>query len=266
MISHLFFQVFFTFTITMAVDNCSTNDRMMWYLLIKLNRDDPILCGQLFHIHCCAHMVNLIIKEGMTVISDGIVKIRESVVFWTGSCKRMRSLKNLLVVQMLNMIKKSVLDCPIRWNFSYLMISYTLQYKNVFVRLKNIDGQYKCCPTEEDWQFAIILEENLKSFYNVTELFSRTQYPTSNVFLQHMCEIKLSLQYWLLSPCNRIQHMTHLMLLKFDKYWQDMSGILGVACIFDPRYKKKFIEYYFSMVYGDEKELYVVKVVTFCRN
>ncbi|KAH9757651.1 polypyrimidine tract-binding protein [Citrus sinensis] len=33
-----------------------------------------------------------------------------------------------------------------------------------------------------------------------------------------------------------------------------MSGILGVACIFDPRYKKKFIEYYFSMVYGGVKE------------
>ena len=41
--------------------------------------------------------------------------------------------------------------------------------------------------------------------------------------------------------------------------------ILGVACIFNPRYKKKFIEYYFSMVYGGVKELYVGKVVTLCR-
>ena len=59
--------------------------------------------------------------------------------------------------------------------------------------------------------------------------------------------------------------MAQLMLLKFDKYWQDMSEILGVACIFDPKYKKKFIEYYFSMVYGGVKELYVGKVVTLCR-
>ncbi|KAH9736340.1 protein kinase domain-containing protein [Citrus sinensis] len=44
-----------------------------------------------------------------------------------------------------------------------------------------------------------------------------------------------------------------------------MSGILGVACIFDLKYKKKFIEYYFSMVYGGVKELYVGKVVTLCR-
>jgi len=67
------------------------------------------------------------------------------------------------------------------------------------------------------------LEENLKSFYDVTELFLGTKYPTANVFLQHVCEIKLSLQDWLLSPCDRIQHMAQLMLLKFDKYWQDMS-------------------------------------------
>ena len=78
----------------------------------------------------------------------------------------------------------------------------------------------------------------MKSFYDVIELFSRTQYPTSNVFLQHVCEIKLSLQDCLLLPCDRIQHMAQLML-KFDKYWQDMSGILGVACIFYPRYKKE---------------------------
>ena len=138
------------------------------------------------------------------------------------------------------------------------MISIVLQNKNVFVRLKHIDGQYKCLFGEEDWQFATILEENLKSFYDVTELFSGTQYPTLNVFLKHVCEIKLSLQDWLLSPCDKIQHLAQLMLLKFDKYWQDMSGILGVAYIFN---FCKFIEYYFSMVYGDDKELYVGKVV-----
>ncbi|KAH9802607.1 BED-type domain-containing protein [Citrus sinensis] len=250
---------------SVTVDNCSANDRMMEYLLIKLNKDDLILRGQLFHIRCCAHILNLIVKEGMTVISDGIAKIRESVVFWTGSCKRKEKFEEFASRSNVKYDKQLVLDCPTRWNSIYLMISSALQYKNIFLRLKDIDGQYKCCPSEEDWQFAIILEENLKSFYDVTELFSGTKYPTTNVFLQHVCEIKLSLQDWLLSPCDRIQHMAQLMLLKFDKYWQDMSGILGVACIFDPRYKKKFIEYYFSMVYGGVKELYVGKVVILCR-
>ena len=36
-------------------------------LIIKMH-------GQIFHILCCAHILNLIVKEGMNVISDGIVK------------------------------------------------------------------------------------------------------------------------------------------------------------------------------------------------
>lgn len=39
---------------------------------------------------------------------------------------------------------------------------------------------------------------------------------------------------------------------KFDKYLHDMSGILSVACIFYPTFKIKLVEYYFSMIYGDD--------------
>ena len=67
----------------MIVDNCSANDCIMEYLLIKLNRDDLILHRKLFHIRCCAHILNLIVKQGRGVINDGIAKFCASVVFWT---------------------------------------------------------------------------------------------------------------------------------------------------------------------------------------
>ena len=73
------------------------------------------------------------------------------------------------------------------------MICSALYYKNVFYRLKNIDGQYKCLPSEYDWQLASALENDLKCFYDYITLFSSTSYPTSNLIMHYMCDIKLHL-------------------------------------------------------------------------
>ena len=104
----------------MTVDNCSVNDRMMEYLLIKLNKDDLILRGQLFHIRCCGHILNLIVKEGMTVISDGIAKILESIVFCTGSCKRKEKFNEFPSRSNVKYDKQLVLNCPTRWTIYVL--------------------------------------------------------------------------------------------------------------------------------------------------
>ena len=56
------------------------------------------------------------------------------------------------------------------------------------------------------------------------------------------------------------------MIEKFDKYWHDMSGIMFVTCIFYPKFKIKFVEYYFSMIYGDNGTSCVQIVHVYCQN
>ena len=34
------------------------------------------------------------------------------------------------------------------------------------------------------------------------------------------------------------------MILKFDDYWSDINGIMGIAAILDPRYKMKLLVTY----------------------
>jgi hypothetical protein len=36
-----------------------------------------MLDGVHFHVRCCAHILNILVKDGMTIIHDGIKKIRE---------------------------------------------------------------------------------------------------------------------------------------------------------------------------------------------
>ena len=70
------------------MDNCNTNDAMMRILLEKLQVSSLALGGSLLHMRCAAHILNLVVQDGVVVIGDGIKRIRDSVLFWTASPKR----------------------------------------------------------------------------------------------------------------------------------------------------------------------------------
>ena len=40
-------------------------------------------------MRCCAHILNLIVKEGLEIIKESVEKIRESVAFWIATPKRL---------------------------------------------------------------------------------------------------------------------------------------------------------------------------------
>ncbi|KAK2661315.1 hypothetical protein Ddye_007848 [Dipteronia dyeriana] len=63
---------------TLTVDNCSTNNAMIPIILDKLSSDSTLLNGEIFHIRCSAHILNLIVKDGLDVINDSIDMIRGS--------------------------------------------------------------------------------------------------------------------------------------------------------------------------------------------
>ncbi|KAK1379649.1 hypothetical protein POM88_026393 [Heracleum sosnowskyi] len=72
----------------LTVDNCTTNDAMIEILLEKLDSSSLIAGGSLFHMRCSAHILNLIVKDGLEVIKSGVEKIRDSVAYWTATPKR----------------------------------------------------------------------------------------------------------------------------------------------------------------------------------
>lgn len=76
---------------SIIVDNAATNGRMIDFMLLALDKNDLILGGQKLHVRCCAHILNLTVKDGLSVIGDLIANIRESVIFWSGSTKRKSS-------------------------------------------------------------------------------------------------------------------------------------------------------------------------------
>lgn len=104
----------------------------------------------------------------------------------------------------------------------------------------------------------------LKSFYKATEFFSGTKYPTANLSFINICEIQLAITDWRRSSNLVIQLMAEKMMIKFEKYWDVMHGVVGVAAVLDPRYKMEVLEFYFEKIFGDRSLAKVDNIRVLC--
>jgi hypothetical protein len=119
---------------TITLDNCSTNDNLVDQMQDKMSLSSLMLSGKLMHMRCAAHIINLIIKDGMSIMESDLQRVRESVGFWSGTPKRHACFEKLVSQVNIKYEKKIALNCKTRWNSTYLMLSIALEYKLVFDR------------------------------------------------------------------------------------------------------------------------------------
>ena len=109
---------------SIVVDNCTTNDSMMDILLGKFDSSSLMLCNKFLHMRCSAHILNLIIQDGLDVIGSGIERIHDCIAFWVATPKRHEKLEDSARFLRIQCTKKIHLDCKTRWNSTY-SVSYT---------------------------------------------------------------------------------------------------------------------------------------------
>jgi hypothetical protein len=246
---------------TVTLDNCTTNDNLMGAMQDKLPLPSLMLDGRLLHMRCAAHIINLIVKDGMAVMDKGIERVRDSVGFWSATPKRHERFEKTATQMNIKYEKRIALDCKTRWNSTYLMLSTALEYQTVFERLATKE---KLCapfqPNKDDWDFARELCARLKMFYDATDLLSGTNYVTANLFFPKICGIYLAIEKWRTSSIPKVEEMSALMKVKFNKYWSDVHGLMEIATVLDPRYKLKFMKAFYSTVYGEESSITEIEV------
>jgi hypothetical protein len=152
----------------------------------KLPLRSCMLKGKLVHMCCVAHILNLIVKDGMSVMEKGIDKVCDNVAYWSATPKRHEKFEKMAAQMNGKYEQRIALDCKTRWNSTYLMLSTTLKYQDVFERLSQ---RAPCQPSVDDWKFARELCDRLKMFYDVTKLLSCTKYVTANLFFPKKCNI-----------------------------------------------------------------------------
>ena len=236
---------------TLTLDNCSTNDSLVGLLKDKLDKNCLMSQGSYLHMRCCAHILNLIVKDGLDILEKRIERIRDSVAFWSATPKRHERFDKMCRLMNVECTRRLSLDCKTRWNSTYIMLSIAIQYKDVFDRLALRETGFTC-PETEDWVFAKEVCDRLKMFYDLTELFSGTRYVTANLFFPKICGIRLAIRKWQSSNIQIIEEMSEAMMQKFEKYWNDVHGLMAVATALDPRYKLHMLQALFGSLYGVE--------------
>ena len=86
-------------------------------------------------MRCCAHILNLIVGDGIREIDASIAKVREAVRHVKSSPNRNQTYVGF--VERLGIESKSLLclDVPTRWNSTYLMFKTTQKFEKVFIQM-----------------------------------------------------------------------------------------------------------------------------------
>jgi UDP-2,3-diacylglucosamine pyrophosphatase LpxH len=235
----------------LTLDNASSNDVCVNTIVSTLENHDSLLChGKFFHVRCAAHIINLIARDGVNTIAAAIDNIRASVLIVRSSTLQLEIFMKQATAMGICTKKGVSQDVSTRWNSTYLMLDAAIHYKKVFQRLAILhpDKYRKHAPSNDEWDKASVVCSSLKMFYNVTTILSGSSYPTANLFFGEFSEINIQLMEWINTTGNNgfISAMAKAMKDKFDKYW-DMSNVaLAVACMLDPRYKMKVVEFYYK--------------------
>ncbi|KAG5538656.1 hypothetical protein RHGRI_019276 [Rhododendron griersonianum] len=238
---------------TITLDNASYNDTMIANLKKHPSFGPCLPCnGNFFRVRCGAHILNLIVQDGLKVIDKVVHNIRESVKYVRGSDARKLRFVECLRELPFTTSKKVCQDMPTRWNSTYTMLEASLKHRSAFLHLSMIDPYYNTCPLEEEWNIAEKIARFLEPFFHITTLFSGSYYPTANLYFHSVWRIQVRILKELESEDQIIQAMAKVMKEKFDKYWDCYSVVLSFAIILDPRYKLQFVEFCYERLYGND--------------
>ncbi|KAK8689160.1 hypothetical protein V6N13_087885 [Hibiscus sabdariffa] len=204
--------------------------------------------GQLLDVRSAAHILNSIAQDAIEALQAVIQKIR-------GSFRYVKSSQPILVkfneiAQQHGIInhKSLVLDCPIRWNSTYMMLETAVEYRNVFHHFPDLDPDLAL--SSEEWEWTSSITSYLKLLVEIINVFSGNKCPTANIYFPEICHVHIQLIEWCKSSDGFLCSLATKMKAKFDKCWSKCSLALAVAAILDPRFKMKLVEYYYSQIYG----------------
>ena len=233
---------------------------MMDSLQEYLFTQQMLVNGELFHVRCAAHVLNLIVKDGLQVVEGVIDNVRESVKYLKGSQSRKEKFEEIIAEMGISSKKRPSLDVPTRWNSTYLMLKSALPLRTTFHVLGVQDLNYMYSPSSQEWERAEVVCDLLKVFKRGTKVVSGSKYPTSNLYFHQIWEVRQVLKESASSTNPIIASMVREMQKKFDKYWKISYLTNCIPVILDPRFKFGFIDFHLRQAFGDCVDSYITRV------
>lgn len=256
----------FTITVDNATANTSALERFKEGFA-AVGNEALVLNGDFLHVRCCAHIINLVVKDGLREVVNSIAGVRNAIQYVRSSTPRLDSFHHR--VESGKMTRGSLpLDCLTRWNSTYMMLSRALKFRKAFDRMEAEDKLYNDYfqektdgrkrigpPLKADWDAIDRLEQFLEIFYDSTLVVSASKSVSSPKCYNEIVTIERNLIKFSNGPDEEMRKKATAMRGKFDKYWEgleEINRLLIIASVFDPRRKMKFAVLCFEKLYGKE--------------
>ncbi|KAJ8761761.1 hypothetical protein K2173_004571 [Erythroxylum novogranatense] len=247
--------------LTMTVDNASSNDTAIAYLKKRFStRKNSVIRCEHFHVRCVAHIINLVVGDGLSEVSSSIMRIRAAIRFVRQSPARLKRFNEAIVMEMIDCKKSLCLDVSTRWNSTYLMLDVAQKFEKAFERFEVLDPSFKSemegdmgVPTCNDWEVARRLTLFLNQFYELTLRVSGSYYVTSNTYFSEISTVASNLDQMVNNNDLELSLMASNMKRKFHKYWGNIEKanmFIYIATILDPRSKLEYVEFTFQELYN----------------
>ena len=261
-----------------TVDNATANNSALrkFHTAFALVSDQSlVLDGEFLHMRCSAHIINLIVRDGMAEIDQTVAAIRNGISYVRSHTNRLRSFE--LKVDSGKITRGSLpLDVKTRWNSMYLMLSTALKFKVAFDKMEVEDRLYNDYfsalendskrvgpPQHKDWDAVEKLCRFLLIFYNSTLVVSASTSLNAHKCYGEIVTIAANLMELITNYDPELSSKATEMFKKFDKYWdglKNMNKMLMVATVFDPTKKLELAKMCFEELYGldtvEYKEVY----------
>ncbi|CAG8445656.1 14662_t:CDS:2 [Dentiscutata erythropus] len=185
---------------TITLDNAASNDVAVSELIRHILQDLIDVENKIFHNYCLAHILNLIVKDGLKKISEGIKMIYGCVKAIHISPKWHQMFVNACKYESVK-VKIPPLDCETRWNSMFLMLQLAIELKAVIIRLKDKDRTFPDVLSKEEWEKAKSICGVLELFYEC-KLISRTEMFKSDFILKRCVEEKCEIFEQVIKRCS----------------------------------------------------------------
>ena len=153
------------------------------------------------HMHCIAHILNLIVNEGLKDANISIKSVREAIRYVRNSPSRLRKFREYSELDGVECKSSLSLDVPTRWNSTYLMLKIASTYEKAFQFYEEHESNFRLdlgdnVPTYKDLEYVKQYVKFLHHFYELTLRISSSQYITANLFFNEIFDLLCTLNEW----------------------------------------------------------------------
>jgi len=165
---------------------------------LKDNHGDKlVLDSDFFHMRCAAHVLNLVVKDGLSRVKNSIHNIRCAVRYIRSSSARSALFDTCARVVTVHCEDSLCLDVCKRWNSTLLMLNMALKFEKTFKRFNNDHCSFEKelkenVHTKKDWENAKVLAKFLEQFYEATKRMSGSLYVIANLHFHDLVSIAFS--------------------------------------------------------------------------